>query len=64
MHGETVKNILENSQIQNFMKIRRGGATLFHAERRKSRRTERRTGRRKDRQDEANSSFSQFCEPA
>ena len=43
---------LKNSQIQNFMKIRRIGADLNSV------------GREMDRHDEANSCFSQFCKCA
>jgi len=40
----------KSTQISNFMKIRRVGAELFHAD------------GRTDKHDEANSCFSQFCE--
>jgi hypothetical protein len=43
-------------QIQNFMKIRPAEAKLFHAEKGRGGRTER--------HGEADTRFSQFCEPA
>jgi len=49
----------KNAQITNFKKIRPVGAELFHADRQ----TDRRRGA-SDGHDEANSSFSQFCERA
>jgi len=42
---------LTNTQIPNFTKICPGGPELLHAD------------GRTDRHDEANSPFSQFCEP-
>jgi len=49
---ELSRQILENTEIQNFVKICLVGAKLFH--------TDGQTGRH----DEANSRFSQFCESA
>jgi hypothetical protein len=49
---EFSRQIFENPQISNFMKIRTVGVTLFHA------------GGQTDKHDEANSRFSQFSERA
>ena len=49
MRVEYSGQILKNTQILNFMKIRPVGAEMFHAD------------RRTDKHDEANSRFSQFC---
>jgi hypothetical protein len=46
----------KNTQVSNFMKIHPVGAELFNADGR--------TDRQTDRNDEVNSSFSQFCERA
>jgi hypothetical protein len=46
----------KNTKISRLMKLRPVGCDLFHADGR--------AGGRTDRHDEANSSFSQFCESA
>jgi hypothetical protein len=50
MEFEFSRQIFENTQISDLLKIRLVGAELFHA------------FGRTDRHDEANSHFSQFCE--
>jgi hypothetical protein len=52
MKLEFSRHILEKSQISSFIKIRPVRAELFHAD------------VQTDRDDEANISFSQFCERA
>jgi len=52
------RQIYKNSQISHFVKIRRVGAELFHANGRTDR------DKRTDRHDEGNTHFSQYCERA
>jgi hypothetical protein len=54
MKPELSRQIFENAQISNFMKIRLVRTELFHADGE--------TGGRTDRHDETNSRFSQFFE--
>ena len=51
---EFSRQFSKNTEISNFMKIRREGSELLHADGR--------TDRRVDKLDDANSHFSQFCE--
>jgi hypothetical protein len=58
------RQILENIQISDFMKMRPVGAQVFHTDGQTHRHTEQRTDGWTDRHDKANSRFSQVCELA